>query len=65
MSYFGQLDDLEVASPMTRLATAADVDRLMARFEEVFTKMYTLAGKPPYPTFQIGEVGVVARGRAR
>jgi N-methylhydantoinase A/oxoprolinase/acetone carboxylase beta subunit len=60
VKYFGHLDDLEVASPMTRLATAEDVDRLMAVFEDVFTKTYTLAGKPPYPTFQIGEVGVVA-----
>jgi len=60
VKYFGHLDDLEVASPMTRLATAEDVDRLMAVFEDVFTKTYTLAGKPPFPTFQIGEVGVVA-----
>jgi N-methylhydantoinase A/oxoprolinase/acetone carboxylase beta subunit len=60
VKYFGHLDDLEVASPMTRLTTAEDVDRLMAAFEDVFTKTYTLAGRPPFPTFQIGEVGVVA-----
>jgi len=60
VKYFGHLDDLEVASPMTRLVTAEDVDRLMAEFEDVFTKAYTLAGRPPFPTFQIGEVGVVA-----
>jgi N-methylhydantoinase A/oxoprolinase/acetone carboxylase beta subunit len=60
VKYFGHLDDLEVASPMTRLTNEADVDRLMAAFEDVFTKTYTLAGKPPVPTFQIGEVGVVA-----
>jgi N-methylhydantoinase A/oxoprolinase/acetone carboxylase beta subunit len=60
VKYFGHLDDLEVASPMTRLNTSEDVDRLMAEFEDVFTKTYTLAGKPAVPTFQIGEVGVVA-----
>jgi N-methylhydantoinase A/oxoprolinase/acetone carboxylase beta subunit len=60
VKYFGHLDDLEVASPMERLNTAEDVDRLMGVFEDVFTRTYTLAGKPPVPTFQIGEVGVVA-----
>jgi N-methylhydantoinase A/oxoprolinase/acetone carboxylase beta subunit len=45
---------------MDRLRTAEDVDRLMAVFEDVFTTTYTLAGKPAVPTFQIGEVGVVA-----
>jgi N-methylhydantoinase A/oxoprolinase/acetone carboxylase beta subunit len=60
VKYFGHLDDLEVASPMTRLTNEGDVNRLMAAFEDVFTKTYTLAGKPPVPTFQIGEVGVVA-----
>jgi N-methylhydantoinase A/oxoprolinase/acetone carboxylase beta subunit len=60
VKYFGHLDDLEVPSPMTRLNTTEDVDRLMAVFEDVFTKTYTLAGRPPVPTFQIGEVGVVA-----
>ena len=61
MKYFGHLDDLEVASPVPRLASEEDVDRLVAHFEEVFTKTYTLAGKPPYPTYQIGEVSVVAQ----
>jgi N-methylhydantoinase A/oxoprolinase/acetone carboxylase beta subunit len=60
MKYFGHLDDLEVASPLTRVQSEADMDKLVAVFEDVFTKTYTLAGKPPYPTFQIGEVSVVA-----
>ncbi len=58
--YYGHLDDLEVASPLPRLASEEDVDRLIATFEDVFTKTYTLAGKPPLPTYQIGEVSVVA-----
>lgn len=60
MRYFGHLDDLEVASPLARVSSEADMDTLIAVFEDVFTKTYTLAGKPPLPTFQIGEVGVVA-----
>ena len=61
MRYFGQLSDVEVTSPVSRLHGDADVDRLIARFEEVFTRMFTLAGKPPQPTYHIGEVSVVAR----
>jgi len=60
IKYFGHLDDLEVRSHKARLATEEDMDRLMGAFEDVFTKTYTLAGKPPSPTFQIGEVSVVA-----
>jgi len=60
IKYYGHLDDLEVPSPTPRLASTADVDGLTARFEEIFTKTYTLAGKPPFPSYQIGEVSVVA-----
>ncbi|MEE8558070.1 MAG: hydantoinase/oxoprolinase family protein, partial [Myxococcota bacterium] len=59
--YYGQLDDVEVESPIPRLASPEDVDRLMARFEEIFTRMFTLAGRPPAPTYQITEVSIVAR----
>ncbi len=61
MRYFGQLSDVEVTSPVSRLHGDADVDRLIARFEEVFTTMFTLAGKPPQPTYHVAEVSVVAK----
>jgi N-methylhydantoinase A/oxoprolinase/acetone carboxylase beta subunit len=61
MKYYGHLDDLEVASLAERLASEQDVDALIARFEDVFTKSYTLAGKPPYATYQVDEVSVVAQ----
>jgi N-methylhydantoinase A/oxoprolinase/acetone carboxylase beta subunit len=61
MKYYGHLDDLEVPSPVPRLATEQDVEKLVAAFEDLFTRTYTLAGKPPYPTFQIDEVSVVAQ----
>ena len=60
MKYFGHLDDLEIASPVERLLSEQDVDSLVAHFESIFTKTYTLAGKPPMPTYQIGEVSVIA-----
>ena len=61
MRYYGQLDDLEVESPLTRLASAEDVDRVTATFEDLFTRTYTLAGKPPYATYLINEVAVTAQ----
>jgi N-methylhydantoinase A/oxoprolinase/acetone carboxylase beta subunit len=61
MRYYGQLDDLEVESPVTRLASAADVDRVTAAFEDLFTRTYTLAGKPPFATYLINEVAVTAQ----
>ena len=60
IKYFGHLDDLEVASPVPRLASEEDVDRLIDAFVDIFTTTYTLAGKPPMPTYQIGEVSVIA-----
>jgi N-methylhydantoinase A/oxoprolinase/acetone carboxylase beta subunit len=60
MRYYGQLDDLEVESPLTRLASADDVDRVTGTFEDLFTRTYTLAGKPPYATYLINEVAVTA-----
>lgn len=59
--YYGHLFDVEVESPLPRLASAQDVDRLLERFEHLFTRMYTLAGKPGYPTYAVTEVAVVAQ----
>jgi len=59
--YYGQLEDVEVESPVPRLDAPADVDALVARFEEIFAKMFTLAGKPPLPTYLATEVAVVAQ----
>ncbi len=59
--YYGQLDDVEVESPVSKLRSAAEVDALIARFEEIFGKMFTLAGKPPQPTYLCTEVSVIAQ----
>jgi N-methylhydantoinase A/oxoprolinase/acetone carboxylase beta subunit len=59
--YYGQLDDVEVESPVASLASEPDVDKLLARFEEVFTRMFTLAGKPSDPSYQFTEVSLIAQ----
>jgi acetone carboxylase beta subunit len=59
--YYGQLDDVEVESPLARLKTGEDVDQLLGHFEEVFSKMFTLAGKPPKPQYLCTEVSVIAQ----
>jgi len=59
--YYGQLYDIEVESPTPQLTSVADVDKLMAKFEADFEQMYTLIAKPPYPSFLITEVAVIAQ----
>ena len=59
--FYGHLDDVEVESPVERLDTVADIDALLSRFEEIFAKMFTLAGKPSDPTYHITEVSVIAQ----
>lgn len=59
--YYGQLEDVEVESPAARLESPADVDRLLGQFEEIFGKMFTLAGKPPQPQYLVTEVSVIAQ----
>jgi N-methylhydantoinase A/oxoprolinase/acetone carboxylase beta subunit len=61
LKYYGQIDDVEVESPLPRLASPQDVDKLVERFEEVFTTMFTLAGKPPAATYLVSEVSVIAQ----
>jgi N-methylhydantoinase A/oxoprolinase/acetone carboxylase beta subunit len=59
--YYGQLEDVEVESPVSRLDSEPAVDKLLARFEEIFAKMFTLAGSPPEPTYHFTEVSVIAQ----
>jgi len=59
--FYGQLEDVEVPSPGATIGSAGDVDALFARFEEIYTRMFTLAGKPDVGTYHVTEVCVVAR----
>jgi len=59
--YYGQLEDVEVSSPVRDLGSEADVDQLLEAFETLYARMYTLAARPAAATFHFTEVCVVAR----
>ncbi|MBT4521215.1 MAG: hydantoinase/oxoprolinase family protein [Halieaceae bacterium] len=59
--YYGQLEDLEVSSPVERLDSQEDLDTLLAAFDDLYTKLFTLAAKPDHGTYSITEVAVVAK----
>jgi acetone carboxylase beta subunit len=58
--YYQQLEDVEVFSPISRLETAEDMDKLIEAFEEVYSRKYTNAAKFPELGYQIFEVGLLA-----
>jgi N-methylhydantoinase A/oxoprolinase/acetone carboxylase beta subunit len=47
MQYYGQLNDIEIYSPAQQLHGAADVDALIAAFEEAYGKIYARSAKSP------------------
>ena len=47
MLYFGQLNDLEVLSPVQTLKSGADLEELVRCFEELYGRMYGLAARTP------------------
>ncbi len=55
MLYYGQLNDIEVPSPVQRLGSAADLDALVAGFEDLYGRTYGLAARTP-------EVGYLITG---
>ena len=59
--YFGQLEDVEVESPVATLGSEADLAKLLGAFEDLYTRMFTLAAKTDVATFHITEVCVVAK----
>ena len=61
MKYYGQLDDVEVVSPVADLNSIGNWDSLVNDFEELFTKMFTLAARPDVGAYHINEVCVVAK----
>ncbi|MCH7599145.1 MAG: hydantoinase/oxoprolinase family protein [Myxococcales bacterium] len=61
MKFLGQLHDIEVESPVDTLATVADMNKLIAHFENVYTTMLTLAAKPDTQEYQLTEVCVIAK----
>jgi N-methylhydantoinase A/oxoprolinase/acetone carboxylase beta subunit len=47
MQYYGQLNDIELVSPHAALGDAAQVDGLIAAFEDAYTKMYASSARSP------------------
>lgn len=60
MQYQGQLNDLEIESPLPAVATAEDWDRLCATFEDVYGRVYATAARVPELGFSI--TGAILRG---
>ncbi|PTQ54444.1 MAG: Acetone carboxylase, beta subunit [Hydrogenibacillus schlegelii] len=60
MMYRGQLNDLEINSPLARVETAEDWDRLTEAFEETYARVYAKAARSPELGFTI--TGAIMRG---
>jgi N-methylhydantoinase A len=58
--YGGQLEDLEVISPVFRINNANDMDRLIAAFEGKYSKVYTYGAQHSEAGYQMFEVGLRA-----
>jgi N-methylhydantoinase A/oxoprolinase/acetone carboxylase beta subunit len=61
MKYYGQLDDVEVESPVENVDTLDNMHALIRSFEDLYTKMFTLAAKPDVGAYHITEVCVIAK----
>jgi acetone carboxylase beta subunit len=60
MQYMGQLNDLEIDSPLTSAATAADWDKLVGAFDETYARVYASAARSPELGFSV--TGAILRG---
>jgi N-methylhydantoinase A/acetone carboxylase beta subunit len=60
MLYFGQLNDLEIVSPVERVRSKADIDGLCAAFEDVYARIYGNAARTPEFGYMI--TGVIMSG---
>jgi len=58
--YGSQLEDIEVPSPVSRIDSAEDMDRLIAAFEALYERIYAGVAKHPQAGYQIFEVGLTA-----
>jgi acetone carboxylase, beta subunit len=56
--YGGQMEDLEVPSPVSRINTAEDMDKLIVAFEELYERVYAGVAKYTQAGYQMMEVGL-------
>jgi acetone carboxylase, beta subunit len=59
MQYYGQLNDLEIYSPHQSMSDAAQVDDLIAAFEEAYSKLYARSARSPELGYLITNVIVI------
>jgi acetone carboxylase, beta subunit len=60
MRYGQQIDDLEVISPVRRISTADDMNRLINAFERLYTRVFAAGARYPEWGYTIMELGVIA-----
>ena len=60
MQYMGQLNDLEINSPITSAATAADWDKMVEAFDETYARVYASSARSPELGFSV--TGAILRG---
>lgn len=60
MQYMGQLNDLEISSPISSAASAEDWDRIVDAFEETYGRVYASSARSPELGFSV--TGAIMRG---
>ena len=58
--YGGQMEDLEVVSPVSRINSAEDMDKLFNAFEAVYEQVYAGVAKHERAGYQIMDLGIAA-----
>ncbi|MER2528005.1 MAG: hydantoinase/oxoprolinase family protein [Candidatus Competibacter denitrificans] len=53
MQYMGQLNDLEITSPVNSASTAADWDQIVEAFEQTYSRVYASSARSPELGFSI------------
>jgi acetone carboxylase beta subunit len=60
MQFMGQLNDLEINSPITNAATLADWDKMVKAFDDTYARVYASSASSPELGF--GVTGAIMRG---
>lgn len=47
MQYMGQLEDLEITSPVTKITKSSEWDQIVSRFEELYSRVYSRSARSP------------------
>jgi len=58
--YFNQMEEVEVESPVKRVNSGKDMDRLISAFENKYSALFSLVARYPEVGYQILELGIRA-----